>query len=79
MEWILSLTLQLVSAADDLSQAIMNKPLTAVIQEHVVCRKYFEDHEEEFQEAMRIENPTLQMRALESLRAQVLAKCGVRP
>jgi len=61
MEWVLSLILQLVSTADDLSQVTMNKPLTAVIQELVVCRKYFEHHEEEFQEAMRIENPALQL------------------
>ena len=79
MEWVLSLILQLVNAADDLSQATMNRPLTAVIQEHVVCRKYFEHHEEEFQEALRIENPTRRRHALESLRGQVLAKCGVRP
>lgn len=71
--------LQLVSMSDDFSQATMNKPLKAVIQEHVVCRKYFEHHEEEFQEAMRIENPTLPRHALEFLRVQVLAKCGVRP
>ena len=79
MEWFLSLLLQLVSAADDLSQATMNKPLTAVIQEQVVCRKYFEHHEEEFHDVLRIENPTRQRHALESLRVQVLAKCGVRP
>lgn len=79
MEWVLSLILQLVSTADDLSQATMNKPLTAVIQEQVICRKYFEHHEEEFQEAMQIENLTLRRNALESLRVQVLAKCGVRP
>lgn len=79
MEWILSLILQLIIAADDLSQAIMGKPLTAVIQEHVVCRKYFEDQEEEIQEVMRIENPTLRKQELESLRVQVLVKCGVRP
>jgi hypothetical protein len=79
MEWVLSLILQLVGTADDLSQAAMDKPLKAVIQEQVVCRKYFEHHEEEFQEAMRIENPTLRGHALESLRVQVLAKCGVRP
>lgn len=79
MEWVLSLIIQLVSTGDDLSQAMMNKPLKAVIQEQVVCRKYFEHHEEEFQEAMRIENPTLRTYALESLRVQVLAKCGVRP
>lgn len=79
MEWVLSLILQLVGTADDLSQATMNRPLTAVIQEHVVCRKYFEHHEEEFQEVMRIENPTRRRYALESLRVQVRAKCGVRP
>ena len=79
MEWVLSLILQLVSTADDLSQATMNKPLKAVIQEHVVCRTYFEHHEEEFQETMRIENPTRRRHALESLRVQILAKCGVRP
>lgn len=78
MEWILSLILQLVSAVDVLSQATINKSLTAVIQEYVVCRKYFEDHEEEFQEAMRIENPMRRCSALESLRVQVLAKCGVQ-
>ena len=79
MEWLLSLVLQLVSMSDDFSQATMNKPLKAVIQEHVVCRKYFEHHEEEFQEAMRIEPAMLRAQALESLRVQVLAKCGVRP
>lgn len=79
MEWVLSLIFQLVSIMDDLSQATMNKPLTAVIQEQVVCRKYFEHHEEEFLEAMQIENPTRRRHALESLRGQVLAKCGVRP
>ena len=79
MEWVLSLILQLVSAADDLSQATMNKSLTAVIQEQVVCKTYFEHHEEEFQEVLRIENPMRQRHALESLRTQVLAKCGVRP
>jgi len=79
MEWVLSLILQLVSTADDLSQAIMNKPLTAVIQEQVVCRTYCEHHEEEFQEVMQIENPSLRAHALESLRVQALAKCGVRP
>lgn len=78
MEWVLSLFLQLVSTGDDLSQAIMDKPLKAVIQEQVVCRKYFEHHEEEFQEAMQIENPARRRHALESLRVQVLAKCGVR-
>jgi len=79
MEWVLSLILQFVSAADGLSLATMNKPLTAVIQEHVVCRKYFEDHEEEFQEVMRIADPMRRMHALGSLRVQVLAKCGVQP
>lgn len=79
MEWVLSLILQLVSTADDLIQATMGQPLKAVIQEQVVCRKYFEHHEEEFQEVMRIENPTRRRYALESLRGQVLAKCGVRP
>jgi hypothetical protein len=79
MEWVLSLILQLVSTGDDLSQATMNRPLKAVIQEQVVCRKYFEHHDEKFQEAMRIENITLRRHALESLRVQVLAKCGVRP
>jgi hypothetical protein len=78
MEWLLSLILQLFSTGNDLSQATMNKPLKAVIQEHVVCRTYFEHHEEEFQEAMRIENPTVRGHVLESLRVQVLAKCGVR-
>ena len=76
---MLSLILQIVTAADALSQATMNKPLTAAIQEHVVCRKYFEQHEEEFQSAIRIEDPMRQRQSLESLRAQVLAKCGVRP
>lgn len=79
MEWVLSLILQLVSAVDDLSQATINKSLTAVIQEHVVCRKHFEDHEGEFQEAMRIEDPMRRTHAPRSLRAQVLEKCGVRP
>lgn len=79
MEWLLSLMLQLFNIGDDLSQAAMNKPLKAVIQEHVVCRKYFERHEEQFQEAMRIENLTRRSHALESLRVQVLAECGVRP
>lgn len=79
MEWILNLILQLVCSADDLSQATMNKSLTAVIQEHVVCRKYFEGHEGEFQKAMRIENPTRRTYALDSLRVQVQAKCGVWP
>ena len=65
--------------SDDFSQATMNEPLKAVIQEHVVCRKYVEHHEEEFQEAMRIENPTLRSHALESLRVQVLARCVIRP
>ena len=79
MEWILSLIIQLVSTGDDLSQATMNKPLKAVIQEHLVCRTYFEHHEGEFQAVMLIEDPTLRRHALESLRVQVLAKCGVRP
>lgn len=79
MEWVLSLIIQLVSTGDDLSQATMGQPLKVVIQEYVVCRKYFDHHEEEFQEAMRIENPTRRRHALESLRVQVLAKCGVRP
>jgi hypothetical protein len=79
MEWFLSLILQLVSTGDDLSQATMNKPLTAVIQEQVICRKYFEHHDEEFQEAMSIEGATQRQLALERLRLQVLAKCGVRP
>lgn len=78
MEWILSLILQLVSAADDLSQAIMNKPFTVVIQEHVVCRKYVEDYEDEFQEARQIENPMRRSQVLEALRVQVLQACGVR-
>ena len=39
MEWLLSLVLQLVSVSDDFSQATMNKPLKAVIQEHAVCRE----------------------------------------
>lgn len=78
MEWLLSLVLQLVSMSDGFSQATMNKPLKAVIQEHVVCRTYFEQHEEEFQEAMCIENPAVRRHALEFLRVLVLAKCGVR-
>lgn len=48
MELVLSLILQLVSASDDFSQAAMDKSLTAVIQEQVICRKYFDHHEEEF-------------------------------
>ncbi|THI84704.1 MAG: hypothetical protein CAF41_010555 [Nitrospira sp. CG24A] len=79
MEWVLSLIIQLVSTGDDLSQATMNKPLKAVIQEHVVCRTYFEHHDEEFQEAMKIEGATQRQLALERLRLQALAKCGVRP
>ena len=79
MEWLLSLVLQLVSMSDDFSQATMNESLKAVIQEHVVCRTYFEHHEEEFHEAMWIENPALRRHALEFLSVQVLAQCGVRP
>ena len=79
MEWLLSLVLQLVSMSDGFSQATMNKPLKAVIQEHFVCGKYFEHHEEEFHEAMRTEPAMLRAQALESLRVQVLSKCGVRP
>ena len=78
-EWLLSLILQLVSTADDLSQATMDEPLKAIIQEHVACGEYFEHHEEEFQEARRIGNPTLRRHAMDSLRVQALAKCGIRP
>lgn len=79
MEWILNLILQLVSSADDLSLATMNEPFMVVIQEHVVCRNYFEHHEVGLQEAMRIEDPVRRMQVLGALRGQVLEKCAVRP
>ena len=79
MELLLSLILQIVDAGDGLSEAIMGKSLKAVIQEHVVCKEHFEQREEDFQAAMRIENPTVRAYALDALMRRVLEQCGVRP
>ncbi|ALA59978.1 hypothetical protein [Nitrospira moscoviensis] len=79
MELLLSLILQIVDAGDGLSEAIMGKSLKAVIQEHVVCKRHFEQREEDFRAAMRIENPTVRAYALDALRRRVLEQCGVRP
>jgi hypothetical protein len=75
--WIL--ILQVVSGGNSLTQATLNMPLKEALQEYVVCRKDFNEHQNEFEDAMNIGDLTLRRHALESLRVQVLAKCGVRP
>ena len=78
MAWWLVI-IQVVSGGDAFTQATMNMSLKEALQEYVVCRKDFEDHREEFKEAMTIEGPTQRQLALELVRLQVLAKCDVRP
>ena len=78
MAWWLVI-IQVVSGGDAFTQATMNMSLKEALQEYVVCRKDFEDHREEFKEAMNIERPTQRQLALERVRLQVLAKCDVRP
>jgi hypothetical protein len=53
--------------------------LKEALQEYVICRKDFDDHRKEFEQAMTIEGPTQRQFALERVRLQVLAKCDVRP
>ncbi|MGH9429607.1 MAG: hypothetical protein ACRD2L_25255 [Terriglobia bacterium] len=75
--WLL--IIQVISGGDSLTQATMNMSLKEVLQEYVVCRKEFEEHQREFEEATTIEGPTQRQLSLERLRLKVLAKCGVRP
>jgi hypothetical protein len=79
MESILILILQLFTAGEDISQAVLGKSLKAALQEDVICRQHFDDRQDDFQKALQIDNPAIRMHALEFLRAQILAKCGVRP
>ncbi|MEP6933292.1 MAG: hypothetical protein ABI988_05060 [Nitrospirota bacterium] len=79
MGWVVGLVLQLVSGGDELTQGILNMSLKEALQEYVVCRKDFEDHQNEFDAAMTIEEPSLRRNALENVRLRALAKCGVRP
>lgn len=79
MEWLVGLVLQLISGGDAFTQATMNMSLKEVLQEYVVCRKDFEEHQREFEEAMTIEEPDLRRNALETVRVRVLAKCGITP
>ena len=79
MGWLVGLVLQLVSGGDALIQGILNMSLKEALQEYVVFRKDFEDHQKEFEAAMTIEEPSLRRNALENVRLRVLAKCGVRP
>jgi len=76
---LLVLIIQVISDGDSLTQATMNMSLKEVLQEYVVCRKEFEEHQREFEEATTIEKPTQRLLSLERLRLKVLAKCGVRP
>lgn len=79
MVWWVSLIIQMVSGGDAFTQATMNMSLKEALQEYVVCRKYFEDHENEFEEAMTIEEPPQRQLTLLHLRLKVLGECGVRP
>lgn len=79
MVWWLSLIIQVVSGGDAFTQGTMSMSLKEALQEFVVCRKDFEDHQREFEEAMNIEGLTLRQPALEGRRLKVLAKCDVRP
>lgn len=58
MGWVIGLVLQLVSGGDALTQGILNMSLKEALQEYVVCRKDFEDHQKEFEAAMTIEEPS---------------------
>ena len=79
MGWVVGLVLQIVSGGDALTQGILNMSLKEALQQYVICKKEFEEHQWEFEEAMTIEEPTLRRNALENVRVRVLAKCGVRP
>ena len=78
MVWWL-LIIQVVSGGDAFTQGTMSMSLKEALQEYVVCRKDFEDHQKEFEEAMNIEESTQRHLALERMRLKVLAKCDVRP
>ena len=79
MGWLVGLVLQFVSGGDALTQGILNMSMKEALQEYVVCRKDFEDHQKEFEEAMNNKEPTQRQLVLERIRLQVLAKCDVRP
>ncbi len=79
MVWWVSLIIQVVSGGDVFTQTTMNMSLKEVLQEFVICRKEFEEHQQEFEEATTIEGPTQRQLVLERVRLQVLAKCDVRP
>jgi hypothetical protein len=79
MVWWLSLIIQVVSGGDAFTQGTMSMSLKEALQEYVICRKDFDDHRKEFEQAMTIEGPTQRQFALERVRLQVLAKCDVRP
>ena len=78
MAWWLVI-IQVVSGGDAFTQATMNMSLKETLQEYVVCRKEFEEHQREFEEATTIEKPTQRRIALERVRLKVLAQCDVRP
>ena len=67
MVWWL-LIIQVVSGGDAFTQGTMSMSLKEALQEYVVCRKDFEDHREEFEEAMTIEGPTQRALSLERVR-----------
>ena len=67
MAWWL-LIIQVVSGGDAFTQATMNMSLKEALQEYAVCRKDFEVHREEFEQAMNIEGPTQRQLALERVR-----------
>ena len=67
MVWWL-LIIQVVSGGDAFTQGTMSMSLKEALQEYVVCRKDFEDHQKEFEEAMTIEGPTQRALSLERVR-----------
>lgn len=78
MEWWI-LILQVVSGGDALTQTTLSMSLKEALEEHVVCTKGFAEHRKGFEEPVNIGDLTLRWHALETVRLQVLAKCGVQP
>lgn len=76
MVWWL-LIIQVVSGGDAFTQGTMSMSLKEALQEYVVCRKDFEDHQKEFEEAMTIEEPTQRQLSVERLRLKVIKRCDV--
>ena len=79
MVWWVSLIIQVISGGDAFTQRTMNMSLNGALQKYGVCRKEFEEHQREFEEATTIEKPTQRRIALERVRLKVLAQCDMRP